>query len=147
MIKLAHNKLNEMDVRTFEKWVVREWGNVEPKVESLNHNAMPNPILAYEGIELVGGIKFTYYKNPSSEDKALWINALYVENSYRRKGIAQLLIEEAVLVAIKTSFTELFVYTDKPKLYSKLGWQVMTEKDNQFVLRFDLKDMSKLRGG
>jgi len=80
---------------------------------------IPDPIISLVNGKLVGGLSFTSYKKPMSEDVAIWINAVFVIPKYRRKGIASNLIEKSQGVG-----AELFALTDVPELYTNLGWEI-----------------------
>ena len=102
---------------------------------------LPPPILAYKDNALVGGLKFAYFRKSKSEEKSLWINALYVKPSNRRQGIAKMLIKKAEAISEITNYMELFVYTNFPELYLNLGWELVESKNDNNTLRIKLKKL------
>ncbi len=97
--------------------------------------ATPRPVVALDvDGGLPGGLAFTQYKDPSSKDLALWINAVFVVVSRRRHGIATRLIQTAVTVSKEIGFESLHVYTDVPSLYERLGWRVVSASGQHRVL-------------
>lgn len=97
-----------------------EWSEFEHfKLKKLDLK-IPDPLVTLINGELVGGLSYTSFKKPISEDAAVWINAVFVISKYRRNGIASKLIEKAHGVV-----AELYALTDVPELYTKLGWKTV----------------------
>ncbi len=93
-----------------------EWSEYEPEGSS----ALPQPIVAIVEGEVVGGIAYTKFAEPKSDKEVVWINAVYVSEEWRHKGIANKLIflgRQQVKGQAK-----LYAYTDVPGLYESLGW-------------------------
>ena len=101
-----------------------EWPEFEGFKLEKSGLAIPDPIISLVNGKLVGGLSFTTYKKPMSEDVAIWINAVFVTPKYRRKGIASKLIEKSQGVR-----SELFALTDIPEIYTNLGWKI-AQKDS-----------------
>ena len=96
---------------------------------------IPTPILAIDNHEtLAGGLAFTSFSRPGSDVLAVWINALLVVPDYRRMGVATRLVGEAEVEAIRVGCAELFVRTDVPDLYRRLGWRVIETNHPDVVL-------------
>ncbi|MBY6189335.1 GNAT family N-acetyltransferase [Microbulbifer agarilyticus] len=99
----------------------RQW----PELESFERERfglqIPNPLAAIEDGKLIGGLSFTSYKEPLGEKIRVWINALFVKPKYRGKRAASTLLQAAV-------FREgcLFALTEVPKLYTNIGWKVVS---------------------
>ena len=138
-MKIEIKHANQEDINKLDEWIFSEWGESSPVDKMLSDENLPIPILAYKDNNLVGGLKFSYFKRSKSEEKTLWINALYITPSSRRQGIAKMLVSKAKDVSIDTNYNELFVYTKFPELYLNLGWDLIESKDNDHTLRSLLK--------
>jgi GNAT superfamily N-acetyltransferase len=111
-------------------WLAAQWG----EAELLDVPDVPSPLLALEGPKLVGGLAFSRFRNPLVDETGLWINALFVADAHRRRGIASLLIRGAQSEARRTGEQSLFALTDVDQLYLKLGWhRIATGSDGTVV--------------
>jgi len=133
MIKIISSEVNASKLNEYYNWVVDEWGTVDSFDKVKNGLELPAPLLALNEGTLVGGLSFTVYQSPSGSGMALWINTVYIHENSRGFGIASRLILKAEEVSRKFC-RELFVYTDKPDLYRKLGWRVVEEGEENTVL-------------
>jgi hypothetical protein len=62
----------------------REWGQMDSFDGLVHGRATPRPVVALDvDGGLPGGLAFTQYKDPSSKDLALWINAVFAEYCFR----------------------------------------------------------------
>jgi len=123
-------------VYQLHQWFEQEWGNVdspEPEPASLAH---PPPLVAVDDdYRLLGGIAFTTYPEPQGNQPAVWINALLVAPEFRGRGIARELIYSAEIEAKRLGIAALYVHTDVPGLYQRLGWSLVGHgKDNVSLL-------------
>jgi len=107
--------------------------SLEPESASL---APPPPLVAVDDDDrLMGGIAFTTYPEPQGNQPAAWVNALLVATEFRGRGIARKLICSAEIEAKRQGITALYVYTDVPGLYLRLGWSLVGHgKDNVSIL-------------
>lgn len=94
----------------FREWVESEWGDTDPFECSADGIIFPSPILAIEGIELLGGLSFTSHAKPDSSSEGVWINTLYVAPAFRNRGIGAKLVHAAELEARKLVIEELYIY-------------------------------------
>lgn len=129
---------NYSDISLLEKWISTKWGKTDNKSAEIMDKFLPSPILAYDDNILIGGLKFDYYIRESDKEKTLWINAVYILPNKRKQGIASMLIKEAVDIATKTSYNELYVYTNIPDLYSKLDWEIIETNGDFKALKINL---------
>lgn len=111
-------------------WFEAEWGTVDPFEGNHPQLRVPSPVVAIDDQEsLVGGLSFTSASKPASEETSdeigVWINLVLVSPSQRKKGIASRLVQSAQLQASNMGIPELFVFSEFPWLYQKLGWQVV----------------------
>lgn len=132
-IKVAN--IDSAEYKIFKNWIIREWGEVNqlPDIEKITET--PLPLLALQNQDLAGGLTFIYYTSPEKNRKVLWINSVYIEDKKRGNGIASKLILEAEKIVQKHNYNELYVYTDKPNLYLKLGWKVIKVEGYHSVLK------------
>ncbi|MGL1892708.1 MAG: GNAT family N-acetyltransferase [Spirochaetaceae bacterium] len=137
MVIIKNAELNTTDYEQFKKMVLDKWGTVEQLADNEDLYQLPMPLLAYYNIRLAGGLSFSHYKSPEKDVDSIWINTVYIDQKYRRKGIASLLIIKAEEV-LKSTESEIFVFTDKPNLYKKLGWEIVSQKEKDFVLKRSL---------
>ena len=139
----------------------QQWDDVEPVVPFVQANGgvlKPEPLIArYNNKALAGGLAFTQAPRPQqapplpttgkAADQAVWINALFVKPQYRKQGLAQKLVSCAIEEANNTGIVELFVYTEYPLLYKKLGWRIIVQElgheKNDYVLRSALGSVTK----
>ena len=74
--------------------------------------------------------QFTYENLEVRPDIYPWLANLYVDEEYRNKGVARILLERVNEIA-KTSvnFDELYLFTNHIGLYEKFGWKYISELD------------------
>jgi len=135
MIYIKKAVIESTDYKQFLSWIMAEWGEVDSFPDVNERGELPFPLLVFKDNEVVGGLQFSYYTDPETGVRAIWINTLYVLPAFRGHGIARMLIKQAEFVMIKTTQPELFVYTHVPKLYSEVGWETVKKNDNHSVLR------------
>lgn len=122
-----NKKLNE----TFQLWIKDQWGT-----KALRED-LPSSLLLVSGDQLLGGLNFTFYKHPSMDKEALWIDAVLIAQMHRRKGYGSLLINAAQDM-MSESYDSLFVYTDVEGLYLDLGWHVVKKYSDHVVLKKEI---------
>ena len=68
-----------------------------------------------------------------------WLAALYVDESYRNRGIGEHLIDKVKQIASDLGYTEVFLRTEhKSDYYRKLGWKFIESCDDNFNLKPDV---------
>lgn len=118
-------------------WNEAEWGaEVFPKAQ---HNGVmvPGPVVAVDCQKaLLGGLTFTTAPRPDGSGTGVWINTLIVVPNHRGIGIATQLVSAAEAAANVVGVHQLFVLSDVPALYRKLGWQDVgpEPKDDEVIL-------------
>jgi len=133
MIEIKSASSQQKAYEQFKTWLFNEWGPIE-QLYSEDTPALAMPILAFENDVLVGGMSFILYNKPGTSSKTMWINTLYIATEYRGKGIASQIILAAESVFTRWKEADMYVFTDKPSLYSKLGWQILIEEKEGWVL-------------
>ncbi|MFC1236258.1 GNAT family N-acetyltransferase [Vibrio sp. F74] len=112
-----------------------EWNDVEPFVLAKGGLPIPLPILAIEEEVLVGGLAFTRFLEPNGMSQVIWINAVLIKPQFRGCGFASRLINRATEELLKFEQSILYVYTNVPKLYFQLGWEIVAQgTDDEHVV-------------
>ena len=92
--------------------------------------------------------QFIYEDLEVSPDIYPWLANLYVDEEYRNKGIARILLKKVNEIA-KTSgdFDNLYLFTKHNGLYEKFGWEYICELDTyienprlQRLYKLEIKD-------
>ncbi|NQZ93417.1 MAG: GNAT family N-acetyltransferase [Moritella sp.] len=138
MVLIQEVEINSPHLITLYQWLESEWDDVEPLAPMKNGQAIPNPIIALKDGELVGGLVFTRFLSPITEEQAVWINAVFIKDEERKQGISSQLINRAEKLVKEIGESELLVFTEIKALYSKLNWQVIETVDKNFVLKSSL---------
>lgn len=134
---------------TVVEWIYDEWGRDHKETREdiravlLERPNWPGALVAISAGQVLGILGFKRYRPPlvdgedNADDKAakeaeedqgetelaLWINILYVAEDRRGQGIGTALLDRSVQVAREVDDAgPLYVYTDVPRFYEKLGW-------------------------
>lgn len=136
MISIISSNINAHKLDELRALFISQWGKFDPFEKVISGIVIPGPVLALSGDTLIGGLSFTVYPGPENNEKALWINGLFVDPNYRGLGIASKLIKEAEGLCKEQS--ELFVYTEFPGLYEKSLWERVETSEGHVVLKKEL---------
>jgi GNAT superfamily N-acetyltransferase len=104
--------------------------------------AFPATLAAVESGTLRGFVVLIHHDNSAAQGRPHWIDAVFVEPAFRRKGLALELIAAAEQRAKALGATSLFALTDVPALYAKAGWAVeetLFGEISGFVMKRDLE--------
>ena len=118
-----------------------QWGDVDPFEGNHPEIAIPSPIVAVDHqVSLLGGLSFTSFAKPQSADIGVWINMVLISPNQRKKGIASQLVQSAEVEAKRLGIRELFVLSEFPDLYQKLGWRIvgLDSSENETILNKSL---------
>jgi len=106
------------------EWLESEWGKIDPFEGNHPEITIPLPVVAVdERMSLLGGLIFGSFAKPNSPEIGVWVNAVLISPPHRKKGIASQLLQSAEVEAKRLAIGELFVLSEYPGLYQKLGWQ------------------------
>lgn len=75
-----------------------------------------------DGAAPIGFVSLTLYEKGIEQGRPHWIDALYIEPAYRRRGLALKLIQAAEIRGGILGISEIFALTEIPGLYHKAGW-------------------------
>lgn len=135
MISILNSGSEPQFLDQLPEWLELEWGESDRSDGDDAPCNVPVPLLAVDDEHLlVGGIAFTSHPEPGSHELGIWINALIVSEPFRGRGIGSKLVRAAELEANRQWIPELFVYTNVPILYQKLGWWLVKHDDGNSVL-------------
>lgn len=135
MILIQSVESNSLYLTELYQWFEAEWDDVEPLASIKEGKIIPKPIVALENGKLVGGLVFTRFLSPITQELAVWINAVFVIPENRKQGISSQLINQAEKVVMEMAESELLVFTHIPVLYSNLQWKIIETHDDHFVLK------------
>ncbi|MCB1122992.1 MAG: GNAT family N-acetyltransferase [Verrucomicrobiae bacterium] len=125
-------------------WILETWGDsrddgdsdFRQRIEGRSSN--PEAMVAVLDKTPVGAVTFRRYDVPGGEQRALWIDALYVSIQHRRNGIGSKLIQTAESISA-LSEERLYAFTGIPKIYEAKGWsfyQGDSQSVNWIVVKF-----------
>ena len=119
------------------RWVWETWNSktYEETLASLDSPAKcPPTLVALVAGRPVGVIGFGRFRRAEDTVETLWINALYVVEEERSRGLGSRLLSAAFDIADSWA-DELYVYTDVPTWYEHRGWTAIDSTDGGSVLR------------
>ena len=90
---------------------------------------LPCTLIALDAETLLGFVSLIHHEASQEKGRPYWIDAVYVETSQRKKGIASSLIQAAEKRARHMKLEKLFALTEIPKLYQKNGWSIAEKID------------------
>ena len=138
---LSSNSVPTKLLSQLRAWFVSQWGDVDPFEGNHPEIDIPSPIVAVDDqISLLGGLSFTSVAKPQSADIGVWINMVLISPNQRKKGIASQLVQSAEVEAKRLGIRELFVLSEFPDLYQKLGWRIvgLDSSENETILNKSL---------
>lgn len=93
-------------------------------------NALPNFYIALENEKKIGSYALITNDIISRQDLLPWFACLFVEETHRKKGIAEKLLNHALQEAQKMGFEQVYLSTDLEKFYERKGWQYFAQGYN-----------------
>ena len=121
---------------TVAQWIFDEWsgGNGDSiaviKGKLLQQSDAPPSQIAMLEDRPVGFVWLWRHQAQGESEPSLWINALYVHEQYRKRGIASSLVKRAESLS-KGFEDRLYAYTNIPEFYLRLGWKVHKDKNEE----------------
>ena len=133
MYSIERPKRTSPSYMDFLNCVANEWPDGKNNNE---FDGVPAPILVQVNSTLAGGVSFTLHKSPEENAEALWVNVLYVKPEFRGRKLAAMLMVEVDNIVEHCGITRLYVYTDIPRFYIKLGWKSLSTDGKFSVLKY-----------
>ena len=94
--------------------------------ERTNTDCLPLALVAFHGNELIGTVSLKFNDLDTRRDLDPWLGGVFVIPTWRRRGVATLLMQRAVEAAANLNIQRLFLWTSSAEgLYLKLGWTVL----------------------
>jgi N-acetylglutamate synthase-like GNAT family acetyltransferase len=104
----------------------------ERLLKHIYSDSIPKTFTATIGNELVGCVSLVNYAygrdsvRAKITDSPLWLSNLFVQQSFRKQGIGNLLIEKAKTYATELQLSELWLTaTDYTDYYQKRAWEIV----------------------
>lgn len=121
-IKERPTLLNKAAWWFHEKWGIPQEAYADSMEASFQSETYPRWYVALEGEEIIGGLGVI--DNDFHDRKDLFPNvcALYVEESFRRQGIAGQLLNRVVTDLHQVGINTLYLLTDHHSFYERYGW-------------------------
>jgi GNAT superfamily N-acetyltransferase len=93
---------------------------------SLGTAPIPTTLVAHESDHFLGTVSVIACDEESRPQYTPWIAALWVEPECRERGFGKALLEEALKLARRESFTRVFLHSGERRLafYEKRGWTI-----------------------
>lgn len=132
-------ELDEQNLDIMTNWMYNWWGKEEGYTfesikcylkHSFQKDRLPKTYGVFYDVILVGMFQFTYSDLEIRPDIYPWLANLYVDEKYRNKGIARVMLEKVNKIArTSLNFNELYLFTKHIALYEKFGWTYISELD------------------
>ena len=133
---------DNLDIMT--NWMYKWWGKEEGYTfdgvkcfleHSFQKNRLPKTYGLFHNGRIIGMFQFTYEDLEVRPDIYPWLANLYVDEEYRNKGIARILLEKVKEIAkSSTKFKELYLFTKHTGLYEKFDWEYISELDTHIKI-------------
>lgn len=85
---------------------------------------LPKFYLALEGDEIIGSYALLTNDLISRQDLMPWFACLFVNEEFRKKGIAEKLLAHGLDQAAKKGFNNLYLSSDLENFYERKGWRL-----------------------
>ncbi|MDE1341169.1 GNAT family N-acetyltransferase [Vibrio aestuarianus] len=123
-----------------EKLFQREWSDFLFADTYKPESQLPPVIVALKDNEVIGGLAYSWYREPQGCEEVIWFNAVFVSPDFRGRGIASELINRGVSQVSANIQSNLYVYTNVSPLYESLGWSVVyiEMESNHKVMKISL---------
>jgi len=132
-------EIDDENLNIMTNWMYNWWGEEEGYTfdgvrcflqHSLQKDRLPQTYGVFCEGKIIGMFQFTYEDLGVRPDIYPWLANLYVDEEYRNKGIARILLEKAKEIAkLSINFDEIYLYTEHIGLYEKFNWQYVSELD------------------
>ena len=135
IIEIDNN--NNLDIMT--NWMYKWWGQEEGYTfdsvkcyleHSFQKDRLPKTYGLFHNGRIVGMFQFTYEDLEVRPDIYPWLANVYIDETYRNKGLCRKMMETVKENAKKNlEFNEIYLYTKHHGLYEKFGWKYVSDFD------------------
>jgi predicted N-acetyltransferase YhbS len=108
-------------------------------------DVLPVSLLALVDGAPAGTVNLIHSDSPSRPDLHPWLAALFVLPEHRRRGVGGALCRALVREARRLAIAELFLGTDIPGFYARLGAEPYEKLDSGYIMHFRLGEASPPR--
>jgi len=140
-VRIENLALHQEYIDEVAEWLYREFAanvpgrtlqTVTDKLKNRCHDNIPFSLIAISGNRCVG-ICSVFENDLKTMDMGPWLAGLYVDTDFRRKGIAQLLIDGILVSCGKMGVGRVFLRTESAKeYYRKRGWAFMKDTVDEY---------------
>lgn len=89
---------------------------------SLGKDDIPSMYIAVLNNEVIGVVSLWKNDLVVRQDLYPWMATLYVKDTFRNKGVGQMLQNKSIEVARNLGYSNLYLITDHTNYYEKFGW-------------------------
>lgn len=139
---------NPQHTRTVAGWIYREFwedrnGYDQATLEKLLGDAddpdrIPLSLIALADGVPAGTVNLIAHDNSKLPELTPWLAALVVVRKYRGKGIGSALVKRLLAEASRLGVTTLYLGTDTPDFYARLGAIHHETVEGLFIMRFEI---------
>ena len=125
--------IDEASVWFAGKWNVPISAYIESMNEAVNNDAAyPDWLVIYDGEKIIAGLGVIDNDFHERTDLCPNVCAVYVEEEYRNRGIAGILLSHAVEKLRKAGISPVYLLTGHDSFYERYGWEffTMTKEDD-----------------
>jgi len=123
IIKENPQMLEETATWFHQKWGIPRDAYVESMQESLEKEAVPNWYVVMDGEKIVAGLGVIENDFHDRKDLTPNVCAVYVEEDYRKQGIAGEMLAFVCEDMKKKGIDVLYLLTDHTGFYERYGWE------------------------
>lgn len=149
-LRIVHLFQHPQHVRLVAGWIYDEFwkgkpgysvGTFEALLRAANDSdRVPLSLLATVNGRPVGTVNLVHADSETRPDLHPWLAALFVVPEARYTGTGKALVRELNAHAARLGFAELFLGTDIPAFYSRLGAErVQTVREELCIMKFALR--------
>ena len=129
---------------TVARWIHEQWWSDKPghTVETMasrlgeasDQNAVPLSLVALHAGNPVGTVNLVANDNEERPDLAPWLAALLVMPEHRGQGVGSGLVRALLKEAARLRVRQLYLGTDTPEYYAKLGAAMYDEVSDDYCI-------------
>lgn len=131
--------IDKQNLDIMANWMYNWWGKEEGYTfdgvkcfleHSFQKDRLPKTYGLFDNGRIIGMFQFTYEDLEVRPDIYPWLANLYVDEEYRNKGVARILLEKVnEITKTELEFNELYLFTKHIGLYEKFGWKYISDLD------------------